>query len=313
MNNNFKYILYIVLIVISSNIYSQQYLQTSLKFENQSIINPAYKSVDDSKLLIVQHRSQWVGFKGAPMTDFVVYNSETTRKGIAWGASLINDKLGPLNNFMVHGNFSYQIKLDKSKKIAFGAKAGANIISAKFSDIKTSQSGDLAFTNEDFTKIKPNLGLGVYFYTLQYYLGLSSPNVIPSKGDINVINHYYLMGGGTFRVENNDAFLFKPEALIKFAWGAPIQVEANLNFLISYTALIGVNYRYGDAVGLNLGLQLGDNLMLLYAFDYSYANTTFVYNSGSHEIMLKYIISKFKTFNKHKKRYRIGGGNYVKW
>jgi type IX secretion system PorP/SprF family membrane protein len=305
-------ILLLIFVLSLSTSKAQQYLQTSLKFENLSIINPAYKSIHDKKILIFNHRSQWVGFDGAPTSDLLVYNSETTRKGVAWGASLINDHLGPINTFMVHGNFSYQIKLSKTKKIAFGAKVGANIISARFSGMQTIET-DPTFTNDNLTKIKPNAGLGVFYYTLQYYIGLSSPNVIPSKGDINVSNHYYLIGGGAVRLNKNDAFLLIPEGMLKMVWGAPLQFEANLSLLIKYTALIGVNYRTGDAVGINLGLEVVENLMVLYAYNYSYTNKTFTYNSGSHEIMLKYTLGGFNTLNKHKRRYRIGGGNYVKW
>ena len=307
-----RYII-IFLLIFAGQAKAQQYMQTSLKFENLSLINPAYKTVHDKKTIVLLHRSQWVGFKGAPMTDFVVYNSETTRKGVAWGASLINDHTGPMNNLMLHGNFSYQIKLSKTKKVAFGAKAGANIMSARFSDLKITDKGDEVFVNDDFTKIKPDFGLGIFYYTLKYYVGLSSPNIIPSKGDINISNHYYLMAGGAIPINHNDAFLFIPEGLVKMVWGAPIQLEANLSILIKYTALVGVNFRSGDAVGLHLGLEVMENLMVYYAFNYSYANTTFTYNSGSHEIMLRYTLGSFNTFNKHKRRYRIGGGNYVKW
>jgi hypothetical protein len=47
-------------------------------------------------------------------------------------------------------------------------------------------------------------------------------------------------------------------------------------------------YRTGDAFGILAGLNITDQLAVGYSFDWSTANTTFKYNQGSHEIMVRY-------------------------
>jgi hypothetical protein len=54
-------------------------------------------------------------------------------------------------------------------------------------------------------------------------------------------------------------------------------------------------YRYGDAFGILAGVDICKQLHLGYSFDWSYGIKTFVYNNGSHELMLRY---DFLTSNK---------------
>jgi hypothetical protein len=51
---------------------------------------------------------------------------------------------------------------------------------------------------------------------------------------------------------------------------------------------IGGMLRTGDAVGLLAGLFITPKLALGYSYDWSFTNTTFKYNGGSHEILLQY-------------------------
>jgi hypothetical protein len=57
-------------------------------------------------------------------------------------------------------------------------------------------------------------------------------------------------------------------------------------------------FRTGDALGALAGINITPQLAVGYSFDWSYANTTSKYNSGSHEIMLRYDF----IFNKGKKQ-----------
>ena len=70
----------IVLMLNISNVFAQQDIMTSSKMENLSLLNPAYKSATDRATFIFQHRSQWVGFDGAPTTDIVAKIANTITK-----------------------------------------------------------------------------------------------------------------------------------------------------------------------------------------------------------------------------------------
>ena len=46
--------------------------------------------------------------------------------------------------------------------------------------------------------------------------------------------------------------------------------------------------KVGGGLGLMAGINLNENIAIGYSYDYSVGNTTFKYNGGSHEIMLRY-------------------------
>ena len=47
-------------------------------------------------------------------------------------------------------------------------------------------------------------------------------------------------------------------------------------------------YRTGDALGLLAGINISEQFALGYSFDWSYTQSTVQYNSGSHELVLRY-------------------------
>ena len=317
MKNIYIYIFIIVSIFETNNLFSQQDLMTNNKFDNLSIINPAFRPLHQRQSLVFHHRSQWTGFEGAPTTDMIVFNSKVFLDNIAMGGALINDNIGPTNNFEIRYNFNYSIKITKTSNVVFGSSLGINVMSNHLNNITIGTPNDVAFAYDATKAIMPNLGIGVYYYSYQFYAGLSIPKFIQSKKGINhtgkgfthLQRHYYLIAGSKLRINNRDKYLFEPKFLLKVTKGAPIQYDLNLDFLISYSYIIGLAYRSGDIIGINLGVDIANDLTLLYSFGYSFSNTSFQYNGGSHEIMLRYLFPNFRRVNKTKKRHRLGKGN----
>lgn len=305
-------------IFCSVGAFAQQDVMTISKMENQSLINPAYKAAHDRQTFIFLHNTQWAGFNGAPTVNLINFNSKTLKKSYNYGLSLINDKIGPSNNLKIHANLAYTIKFTtvhgikrKTTKIIIGVKPGVNIYSNNFASIKLSNKNDLTYAADATQAITPNFGVGIFYYTLQYYVGISSPNVIPNKNGFSQIqNHYYLMAGASYRVNRNDRILFEPEGILKYTYGAPIQLDMNFNFKLQNKFIVGLLARTGGDVGVNLGVEALNNFYLIYSFGFSYSNTTFTNNNGTHEIMLRYTVPGF-SIHKTKRRRRIGKGNRV--
>ena len=59
-------------------------------------------------------------------------------------------------------------------------------------------------------------------------------------------------------------------------------------FILKDEIEIGAMYRTGDAAGLLIGYNFTSELRFGYSFDWSFSNTTGKYNSGSHEVILRY-------------------------
>jgi len=100
--------------------------------DNTLEINPAYAGSRDALTIMALHRSQWTGFKGAPVTQTVTAHAPLENEHIALGVSVINDNIGPSNNTSVFADFAYIVKLTEKSKLAFGLSAGGNIYPGNF-------------------------------------------------------------------------------------------------------------------------------------------------------------------------------------
>ncbi len=259
---------------------------------NMNVINPAYAGSKDHLSGALLYRNQWVGVDGAP-TTFSISGSSPIGKNVGGGLSVISDQIGPVKEQNVYADFSYTLDLGGEHRLAFGLKAGATFQKvALFSGINDGSlpdPSDGAF-QEDSSKSFMNFGTGVFYYTDKYYVAFSVPNMLKStyldyKGTKygSSVQHYFLTGGYVFDL--SPTIKFKPFTMIKSAFGAPVSVDLNTNFLFNEKFEAGLSYRFGDSFGAMVNYAINPSLRVGYAYDY----TTSAYNASttsSHEIIV---------------------------
>jgi len=91
----------------------------------------------------------------------------------------------------------------------------------------------------------------------------------------------------------NEDLKLKPSTMIKMVEGAPIEADLNTNIWLRDIIGLGVSYRTGDAVIGMAEIQANQNLRFGYAYDMTISPLKF-YNTGTHEIMIRYEIGNFK-------------------
>lgn len=101
--------------------------------------------------------------------------------------------------------------------------------------------------------------------------------------------NYYLIGGYVFDLSND--IKFKPAFLTKLVKGSPLQVDASANFMFVEKVEVGVAYRWSAAMSAMVGFQVTDGMYIGYGYDLETTNLE-NYNSGSHEVFLRYEIFK---------------------
>lgn len=264
---------------------------------NTLSVNPAYAGSRDALTITALHRSQWVGFDGAPMTQTLTLHSPIANKHIGLGLAASNDKIGPINNTSLSGSFAYMMQVSKKSKLALGLSGGVNILQAELSSLELDDQNDISFQEDISNKVTPSFGIGIYYSRERFYAGLSTPNVLESTyytttqtngttTESKERRHYFFIAGAVFNLTNNLAF--KPTTLVKVTMGAPIQADATASFIIMKRFLLGAMYRTGDGVGALVGFDITQQFHIGYSYDYSLGLRTSKYNQGSHEIMLRY-------------------------
>lgn len=272
----------------------QDAMFTHYMFNTQSI-NPAYAGSRDALTVTGLHRSQWVSFPGAPTTQTITMHSPIANDKLGLGLSIINDKIGPSNNTSAYVDVAYRLPISEDSKLVFGLKGGINLLRADLADLSIQDPGDSEFDNDLSSTLQPNFGVGVYYQAPKGYVGLSAPGLLANSFENNDAStlttydqqsHFFLIAGKVLTL--NESIDLIPTTFLKVTDAAPIELDITGRLLFNDKIWAGLMYRTQDALGALLGIQLTEQLSAGYSFDWSFVNNTAKYNSGSHELMIRY-------------------------
>ena len=296
-----------VLLLLASfgGLMAQQDAQYTQYMYNTISVNPAYAGSRGVFSITGLHRSQWVGFDGAPTTQTLNLHTPVSKR-VGVGLSIVNDEIGNGTNQDTYFDaaFSYTIPTSDTGKLSFGLKAGGHLLNIDFNKLQNYNPALNVTGGQDTDrKFSPNFGAGVYYHTEKFYLGLSVPNFLQTEHfDTSTATtvlaeermNLYLIGGYVFDLNTN--LKFKPAFLVKAVSGAPLQADISANFMLKEKFILGAAYRWDAALSALLGFQITDQFLVGLAYDKEITelgNTAF--NAGSFEIMLRYELkTKYK-------------------
>lgn len=282
-------LLFFVLII---DVKAQQDPQYTQYMYNMNVINPAYAGTKEHVTFGLLYRRQWMNIEDAP-TSFTFYGEGPTGKNVGLGLSVIADKIGPITEQNVYGDFAYKLKLGENSNLSFGIKAGATFQKVNFSEIvSTLPDPSEGIFGKNSNDVTLNIGSGVFYYTDKYYVSFSIPNLINAahldydgKKYGSDVSHYFLTAGYVFDLNPN--LKFKPSFLLKSAFHVPSSLDVSANFLYQEKVELGATYRLQDSFGLLVNFKVTRDLRVGYAYDHIVSDLN-ISTSSSHEIILLY-------------------------
>lgn len=297
-NNKLTFLMLLFLATLGgvNETFAQQDSQYTNYMYNTINVNPAYAGSRGVLSVFGMHRAQWVGLDGAPTTNVASINAPLNNSNMGIGLSFVNDKIGPSDENAISADVSYTVKTSETYKLSFGIKGTANLLNVDFNKLSKKNVSDSQFQTNIDNRFSPNVGAGVYFHSDKLYAGISVPNFLETQHfDSNVSAfanekmHYYFMGGYVFDL--SETVKFKPAFLSKVVNGSPLQLDLTGNFMFNNKFVLGAAWRWDAAVSALAGFQVNNNWFIGYAYD---TETTKLanYNSGSHEIFLRFEIFK---------------------
>jgi type IX secretion system PorP/SprF family membrane protein len=284
-----KKIVFIIICTFTfSGLYAQQDAQASMYFFNPLQFNPAYAGSREALTVTAVTRAQWVGWDGAPKTQFLSVHAPILKKKIAVGATLNYDKIGARSGFDAMAHFAYHMQLNKRDlKLSFGASAGLQQAQFNFSGLNVTDIGDLNYQQSN-SVINSNFGLGIYLHNNNFYAGASMPRLLKRSFGSTTENafyqrHFNIMAGYVYKY--NSVIAVKPSMLFKSTANAPAVLDLNLSAQFYDQFWIGLLYRVHDAIGFNASYILKDFCTIGYAYDFP-INGKLISQWGSHELVI---------------------------
>lgn len=294
-----------ITILLSNITFAQQDAQYTQYMYNTIVVNPAYAGSRGVFNFTGLHRSQWVGLDGAPRTQTLSAHAPLGER-VGLGGSIVHDEIGPTQETYANVDFAYAIPTGERGKLAMGIKGGLRIFDVNFNrlnifSVQQGQGVDPSFENNIEDQLSPTIGVGLFYYTDKFYLGLSAPNLLETSHlDRSKLSNsasssqlaeervnYYLSVGRTFDISDN--VKFKPTLFSKLVFGAPLQIDATANFLLYEKLTLGAAYRWSAALSAMVGFQISNSTMIGLAYD---RETTELGNSkindGSYEIFMRF-------------------------
>ncbi|ABQ06982.1 PorP/SprF family type IX secretion system membrane protein [Flavobacterium johnsoniae] len=299
MIKNINKIFTIITMLSVFGVAAQQDPQYTQYMYNTLSVNSAYAGSLGHLAITGIYRTQWVGLEGAPNTQSFTLDTPIA-KNLGLGLSVVSEEIGPSEEQYIDANFSYTIQSGQTYKLSFGLKGGGRVINIDWTK-GSHKDPDVQFRENITNKFLPVVGAGLYWHGERDYIGIAIPNFLTRErynyDDIadDLVNermHVYLIGGIVFDLSAHTKF--KPAVLVKYVAGAPLIADFSANFMFNNAITLGASYRTGDSVSAMASLQITPQFLVGYAYDYTTTELQ-TYNSGTHEIMLRFeLVSRKK-------------------
>lgn len=287
--------------------YSQQDPQFSFNNDFNSYSIPSFV-INDYKLNVVaQHRQQWVGFDGRPITTLVNGSFNVEKAWSGFGFSFLSDKLGAQYSGAGLINYAFDGKIGQHHIIP-GIQMGIVFNTLDGSQLDPIQDGDPNIVTSNSSGVAFDLGLSIAYKFRGLVIGFSATHLTSPKVEFEdgsalsaytVARHYYAYV--SYEVLLGNHFRLKPISFLKTD-AASTQFDQQLWFggrnisKVFDGPSIGVGYRIDDAVTVAAEFKL-KWFTLGYAYDITTSGLN-NYSKGSHEIYLRVHLFKIAALPK---------------
>jgi type IX secretion system PorP/SprF family membrane protein len=283
-----------ILLLIPLSLIGQQAPVTSQYVLNPLTINPAFAGNRGALNIAAFYRRQWAGISGSPETMTLALDAPILDSKLGLGFVVTNDKLGVTKKTSFNSFYAYKIKM-KGGDLSFGLGAGLITTNSAWSDLVVIDPGDENYLIDSRVFVVPDFSFGVYYSKLNYFVGMSVPNLLDYKFDydknkytliFNPAQYNYLFNGG-YNFTLSPKIKLLPTTLISLSPGDKILWDLNVYFNLYDRLWAGASYRNKRSVAVLFQFAVNNQLRVAYTYDFDTGDLGH-YSNGSHEIMLRY-------------------------
>jgi len=322
-----RFYLFLSSIICANLAIAQQKPQYTQYVFNNYLLNPAVSGIENYTDLKAGYRSQWTGLEGAPVTSYLTINTPIGQNFIQGDAAampsgdsnpygrgytqnytaseshhgvglmIVSDKAGPITQTNLNATYAYHLTLTSKLNLAVGVSAGVNHISLNTAEITLENPLDPAIANGNNSQWKPDLGVGIWAYSANYYVGASVQQLLKQNLYFNsssnitqsqTVPHYFFTAGIKLPMSDDVALL--PSVLVKVIQPVPTTFDLNLKMAFRDIFWLGGSYRKDDSFGALAGINISSGINVGYSYDFTTSALRTVSN-GTHEIVIGILLN----------------------
>lgn len=261
---------------------------------NPITLNPAYAGNRGALNIAAFYRHQWAGITGAPRTVALAVDAPILSNKLGLGLVITNDHLGVTKENQVQSSFAYRINMGEGS-LSFGLGFGLLTTNTAWSDLIVLDPGDEYYLIDSRVFAVPDFSFGAYYNYKNYFFGFSIPRLLGYQFDFNRNKYSIVVEPAEYYYLFNTGYLFNlsaktrllTSALISFSPGEKLLYDVSAHLSILDRFWIGGTYRSTSSANALCQFAVNNQFKVAYSYEYDFGPIG-TYNSGSHEIMLRY-------------------------
>lgn len=285
--------------------FAQSNIRINNYWENTFYINPASVSSRYQFMASGAARKQWIGFPGAPNTEYISFAGQTyTRKNaqiVQLGIQVYHDNIGYTNLIDIAPSASKTARISNSVLFNFGMRFNIQHFSYDMSRARFEIFDDDPLKNKFESKwMDLNADVGIEFVGTNWLIGAVGQNLVTlfSKDEYmqSNANFIYLM----VKTENDGSFnwLFGACAINnENLYQGEFKVSGIYSLNRDTNIELGGFFRTKKEFGVLFGIDLTEELRLACSYDYNVGDVSYS-SFGTPEIML---VWNFKEIPAHRR------------
>ena len=280
--------------------FSQSNIRLNNYWENTYYINPASISSGYQYLASGAARRQWMGFPGAPDTEFLafvarMYTNKTQDTQIGQiGFKLYHDLIGYTNLTSVSPSYSYSLRMVNNWRVNFGVAYKIQSYFYDTSKATVDVTGDPLIRASEVTWTGHNADVGIELVANSFLLGAVSQNLMSFFSDENNMQTNANLLYGMYRT-NLDGFFDMLFGICAIKNETLYQTEFNVSGMLDSRNMpdiqLGILYRTKKEVGVLFGIDLVPTVRLACSYDYHVGDISHS-SYGTPEILLTWKFDK---------------------
>ena len=281
-----RYILLTGIVLSGFCVSGQQMPSYNQFFSNRALYNPSFIGQSGYTEFNINHRQQWMGIDGAPVTTNVNFQTPVSDK-FALGVILYSDKLGLISKYEATAGLSYKVDINSNSSLRFGLTAGAGRNDIEYIN------DDPAYANALDNSFYFSGQFGVNYNYKRFTLGFSLPQLMESEfaqeknfEELGLKATQLTFTTASYQFDLTSKITLEPTLFYQSdsetidQWGALAMVTYNDLFWV------GGGYRQEQGANGFLGFNVNNMISVGYAYEFAPAAVASELSNGTHEFQL---------------------------